>query len=368
MAAGYSYNYFKPQIKEWFMNNYPKDATVLDIGAGGGTYYDLLGDYFTTMDACEAFEKTIEECDLKNKYRTVYAEDIRNLVDKIDFYDIIIMGDVLEHLEVKDAQKVIKTLLPKCNQMLVAVPYKLPQDEIDGNKYEKHLQPDLTPEIFAERYPQLKLMVRNHSYGYYLKDAINVPENLSCPKLSIIISCRNEEKYIKKLLDSLSEQTWTMNCKREVLFTIDQSTDNTETIISEWIDNNNKYECKVFHTDCGSLSTARNVALDNATGEYIWFMDARDWLECDNALDTVFDCMHSCARNVLEFKNAVNCDKLPHNTDSHVWGAIYSKDIIGDTRFLGSDALFVKTIYEKPEMDRGGLAIIAYHHNEDGRW
>lgn len=186
-------------------------------------------------------------------------------------------------------------------------------------------------------------------------------------KLSIIISCRNEENYIRKLLDSLDTQLWNFPSKREIIFVFDRSTDLTEEIVGGWI-SKSAYECHIYHTDCGSLATACNVGIDNATGEFIWFMDPRDWLETDEAIDVVLSRAAKTENNILEFKNAVNCDKKPHNTDSRKWGAIYTREIIGDTRFLGSEAMFVKEVYEKPEVKRGGLAIVAYHHNEDGRW
>jgi hypothetical protein len=36
------------------------------------------------------------------------------------------------------------------------------------NVHETHLQPDLTPEIFLERYPMMKLLVGDDKYGYYI--------------------------------------------------------------------------------------------------------------------------------------------------------------------------------------------------------
>ena len=41
--------------------------------------------------------------------------------------------------------------------------------EINENKYEIHLQSDLTPEIMSERYPKLELLIGNEKYGYYIK-------------------------------------------------------------------------------------------------------------------------------------------------------------------------------------------------------
>ena len=163
-----SFEYYKKDVAEYLKTMFPRGCTVLDVGAGEGTYYDLLGDYFKTMDAVEIFEPNIDNYRLEDKYRNVYCTDIRRF--KYGFYDIIIFGDVLEHLETIEAQKVLKYALERCRQVLVAVPYMYEQGEEEGNVYEIHLQADLTPEIMKARYPQLKLLIGNKEYGYYIKN------------------------------------------------------------------------------------------------------------------------------------------------------------------------------------------------------
>ena len=163
-----SFSFYKKEVSEYLKNKFSKEARVLDVGAGSGTYYDLLGDYFKTIDAVEVFEPNIENYRLKEKYRRVYCIDIRDF--EYEFYDIIIFGDVLEHLEVKDAQRVLKYALERCKEVIVAVPYCYKQGEEEGNVHEIHLQADLTPEIMKERYPELKLLIGNEEYGYYVKN------------------------------------------------------------------------------------------------------------------------------------------------------------------------------------------------------
>jgi hypothetical protein len=43
------------------------------------------------------------------------------------------------------------------------------QGEYEGNTHETHLQPDLTPDLMKERYPDLELIYGNGQYGYYVK-------------------------------------------------------------------------------------------------------------------------------------------------------------------------------------------------------
>ena len=161
-----SYNYFKIQIRYFFRKTLPSSNKILDVGPGIGTYYDLLNDIGYDMDCVEIFAPYIKKYKLKEKYNNVYEGSI---VD-FDFskYDCIILGDILEHLTVDDAKKILKTITNNKQKCLVAVPYEMEQGESEGNIYETHLQPDLTPKIMLERYPDLKLLIGNDLYGYYI--------------------------------------------------------------------------------------------------------------------------------------------------------------------------------------------------------
>ena len=83
-----------------------------------------------------------------------------------------IFGDVLEHMTVEEAQKVIAYAKEHCNQMLIAVPFLWEQGAIRGNPNEVHIQPDLTPELFNERYPGFKPIFMSAKYAYYVRDDV----------------------------------------------------------------------------------------------------------------------------------------------------------------------------------------------------
>ena len=65
-----------------------------------------------------------------------------------------------------------KLLLNKISELnkrcLVAIPYLYPQGEHDGNIYETHHQPDLTHELFLNRYSNMNCLFKNELYGYYI--------------------------------------------------------------------------------------------------------------------------------------------------------------------------------------------------------
>lgn len=162
-----SYPYFKKEVAQYLKDNFPTTAKVLDVGAGCGTYYEYLKDYFKDIEAVEVFEPNIKNFNLEQKYKKVYNINILDF--KYDYYDIIIFGDILEHLETAEAQQVLDYAFDRCKELIVAVPYLYPQGIEEDNIYEIHKQDDLTNEIMLERYPKLKLLYGDWAYGYYIK-------------------------------------------------------------------------------------------------------------------------------------------------------------------------------------------------------
>lgn len=163
----FSYSFFKNDVSNYLKQKFKPNAKILDVGAGEGTYYNYLNDYFKEIYAVEIFKPNINNYNLNKKYKKVYNIDIKNF--KYDKYDIIIFGDVIEHLTIKEAQEVLKYAYNRCKEMIVAVPYELEQGIAEDNIYEIHKQADLTPNIMKERYPYLKCLYKNDLYGYYIK-------------------------------------------------------------------------------------------------------------------------------------------------------------------------------------------------------
>lgn len=160
-----SYNYGKTEVLTWIRRNFTKDASILDVGACDGKWRRFLLD-FPNMDAVEIYAPRIWP--LQGLYQNVFAGDIYDL--KYDWYDLVIFGDVIEHMTVERAKAVLDYAKEHCRDMIVAVPFLYEQDEIGGNPWEKHVQDDLTREIFAERYPGLDVLCdAADDYCYYHK-------------------------------------------------------------------------------------------------------------------------------------------------------------------------------------------------------
>lgn len=158
----------KKEIREFINNIFTSSAEILDVGAGYGIYKDLLGPSFNNIDAVDTWEPAIKN--LAKKYRYAYHQNIKDFDWTKRRYNLVIFGDVIEHMTVEDAQYVIGCAEKYADHILIGVPYLYEQDELYGNPNEKHLQPDLTPEIFNERYPGFKLICYvERFYGYYFK-------------------------------------------------------------------------------------------------------------------------------------------------------------------------------------------------------
>lgn len=100
-------------------------------------------------------------------------------------------------------------------------------------------------------------------------------------RFSIIIPVYNVEPYLRECLDSVLRQTYS---DWEAICVNDGSTDSSARILQEYTSRDNRI--KVITQPNGGLSAARNTGLDNATGDYLLFLDSDDWLE-PNALEVI---------------------------------------------------------------------------------
>lgn len=100
---------------------------------------------------------------------------------------------------------------------------------------------------------------------------------------SIIVPIYNVEKYIKQCIESAINQTYR---NIEIILVDDGSTDNSKLICDEY--RKKDHRIKVIHKENGGLSSAREVGVNYATGDYITFLDGDDWLDA-NAIETCIE-------------------------------------------------------------------------------
>jgi len=95
--------------------------------------------------------------------------------------------------------------------------------------------------------------------------------------VSIILPCYNCQDYVGKAIDSVIGQSY---ADWELLVVDDGSTDRSPEIIRQHAGGDPRI--RVFTQPNGGVSKARNLALDNAQGDYIALLDADDWLPPDS--------------------------------------------------------------------------------------
>lgn len=141
------------------------------------------------------------------------------------------------------------------------------------------------------------------------------------PKVSIIVPVYNVEKYLRRCMDSLINQTFK---DIEIIAINDGSTDKSIQILQEYKEKDSRV--KIIDKENTGVSDSRNKGIKTSNGEYILFVDSDDWIDLD-----MIDHMYENAKKnesdlvmcsyVREFKNHSK-EKL-FNLDEEV---IYEKD------------------------------------------
>lgn len=177
------------------------------------------------------------------------------------------------------------------------------------------------------------------------------------PKISVIIPVYNVEKFLRRCLDSIINQT--MN-DIEIILIDDGSTDNSGNICDEYAEKDDRII--VIHKENGGVSSARNKGLDIASGEYVTFVDSDDYIDNNmyevlyrNVIEKSVDISACCYEYIdKNNKSLYNKDKIEcigglytgksflelqyKNSNSNivcicVWNKIYRKDIFRELRF-----------------------------------
>ena len=135
------------------------------------------------------------------------------------------------------------------------------------------------------------------------------------PFFSVIMPTHNGEGYIRKSLESIRFQTFT---DYELIIVCDKCDDNTEAIAREYTD-------KVFVIDAGRCALARNKGLDEATGEWILFIDDDDWFMDSMVFQTIADTVGKQGEDVLAFSFFWKGHGVARNRKDHLWTAVWNK-------------------------------------------
>ena len=116
-------------------------------------------------------------------------------------------------------------------------------------------------------------------------------------KVSVIMPVYNAEKYLSKAIESVLKQTYP---DFELLLINDRSTDNSKQICAEYA----KRDCRIVllenDSELHGPGPTRNIGLDHATGAYLYFMDADDWIE-ERLLEYAVNRMRETNADIVQF-------------------------------------------------------------------
>lgn len=201
--------------------------------------------------------------------------------------------------------------------------------------------------------------------------------------ISIIIPVYNSEKYLKRCLDSVLNQTYR---NLEVILVDDGSQDSSPKICEEYARLDSRI--LVIHKENGGASTARNVGLDIAKGNYIGFVDSDDWIDhsmykimhqhlieykadvCDvDAICTVTESKYRNRKEKIIIKegNDILIDYFEVDKYS-CCRKLYRQEVIGDFRFpsgkIGEDVLFnFQVLSNSKRIVKSSLILYYYFSN-----
>ena len=208
--------------------------------------------------------------------------------------------------------------------------------------------------------------------------------------ISVIIPVYNVEEYLSKCIESVINQTYT---NLEIILINDGSTDLSGNICDEYSKKDSRI--KIIHIENSGVSTARNVGINNANGDWIVFVDSDDWIEsnfCENLYDVAMsnkevDIVCSGYKRIYSDKEEIiNCSKQKITYSAYQYllkllnvqngygfchMKLIRKKCLRDIRFnpnikVGEDALFnIQLIRNIKKVMIFGEALYNYRFNEN---
>ncbi|MEV5236473.1 class I SAM-dependent methyltransferase [Streptomyces pseudogriseolus] len=139
--------------KDWSLERFKRvqPKTVCDVGPGEGTYAKLFrphepdepGVWWTGIEVHGPYVKRyrLKSTKTRKMYDELHVMDVREALDHLFHRDLVIFGDVLEHMPREDAVALLRRAKQAgCWNILVSLPIvESEQGEVDGNPHEAHL-------------------------------------------------------------------------------------------------------------------------------------------------------------------------------------------------------------------------------------
>lgn len=170
--------------------------------------------------------------------------------------------------------------------------------------------------------------------------------------ISVIIPIFNTETYLSECLESAVHQTYT---NLEIILINDGSTDNSYDICENYAKRDSRIKLINKHNE--GIAKTRNLGIDRAKGEYIYFIDSDDYIELDtieklyskiqteNADLCITGCIQEYEDGGIITYDLNGFDKYSKNESlealclnkelhSYLWGCLIHKDLLKNIRFI----------------------------------
>ena len=180
------------------------------------------------------------------------------------------------------------------------------------------------------------------------------------PILSIIVPVYNVERYLSKCIDSLLHQGLGTG-EYEIILVNDGSKDNSQYVCENYVKANpNVY---LYNKENGGVSSARNLGLEHATGEYVVFIDADDYL-INNAYSYIFNSLVNKDVDIIRYWSTIVNEETPDNNDYK--GKILFKGTGHEfIKKYGLETFCVTSIYRRSYLLKNRIQFKKYRIGED---
>lgn len=145
--------------------------------------------------------------------------------------------------------------------------------------------------------------------------------------LSIVVPIRNEERFILDTLRQLEQQDYAKG-RYEVLVVDGMSTDNTKTIVEEFIATHPEINIKLLENPGKLSSRARNVGARNACGEIVVFIDGHVYIPDSKLFASIEEFVTNNNAMVLARPQHLDVPSLGNNSKAY-WIAVSRKTWLG---------------------------------------
>ena len=116
-------------------------------------------------------------------------------------------------------------------------------------------------------------------------------------KITVIVPVYNAEKYLRRCIESIMNQTYK---NLEILVIIDGATDSSAFIMEKYAKEDSRI--KIIRRENKGIFYTRIEGIKKATSDYIYFVDADDWIE-QNAIETMYQYQEKYHANIVRCKN-----------------------------------------------------------------